>query len=218
MKRYYILTLAIVMTSFLPSTALAQLDENVVYERIMQRKNMDGYREGTPWNNSNIYVNTVEYAGYLPGYFTGTACYAFMMDMMEYASNYEYPIYIVGDGVRVNNNSHSVVVIETNGSVITVAEGNYNSTVHWGRKIDLANPNNGFTWVATFWPEESTSIAYNSFNGNARDVLITNISGVLVKEATNSNLPIRILLNGLPKGTYIVKEGTKTYKVFVGRN
>ncbi|MBO7119109.1 MAG: T9SS type A sorting domain-containing protein [Bacteroidaceae bacterium] len=225
MKHYYSLVLLAAMTLF-PSMVCAQLSKNTVYERLIARQNVDGYREGEPWNNSNVYVNTVEFFGYPAGYYTGIACFGFMMDMMEYASNYEYPIreiegsydnipeIRVGDGVRVNNDGHSVVVLEVEGSVITVAEGNYNRSVHWGRKIDLADPNVGFSYIATFWPEGSTGFAYNEFKEKARDISISNLSGILVKEVAQTNQPARTLLNDLPKGTYIVKEGTKTYKIF----
>lgn len=135
---------------------------------------MDGYTEGTPWTNDipysfdDPYRNHVEFDGWPAGCYGGVGCFGFMMDMMEYASNYEYPIRIingtydnlpeirVGDGVRLNNNGHSVVVLEVHpdGHTVTVAEGNFNNSVHWGRIIDLADPNNGFTNLATFWPEQ----------------------------------------------------------------
>ena len=40
----------------------------------------------------------------------------------------------VGDHVRIGN-EHSVTVLQKKGNTITVVEGNYNATVHWGRKI-----------------------------------------------------------------------------------
>ena len=154
--------------SVLTSFAQTPLNETDVYNRLMERQHMEGYTEGTPWDDDNhTYVNTVELFGVPAGWFTGTGCFAFMMDMMEYASNYEYPIrevdgtynnlpkIRVGDGVRLYNNGHSVVVLEVaaDGHTVTVAEGNMNSSVHWGRTIDLSDPNNGFTYIATFWPE-----------------------------------------------------------------
>lgn len=39
-----------------------------------------------------------------------------------------------GDHVRIGN-SHSVIVLEKKGDTLTVVEGNYNYSVHWGRKI-----------------------------------------------------------------------------------
>ena len=130
----------IVVASALPSLAQKPLNEQEVYERLMSRKDMDGYREGTPWDNSHIYSNTVVFNGSSPGYYGGKGCHAFMIDMMEYASNYEYPIRIVkgsydnlpkihvGDGVRVMNDCHSVVVLEKiSDHVVIVAEANSTS-------------------------------------------------------------------------------------------
>lgn len=226
MKNNYISILMFLLTLCQPFVAYAQLDESTVYERIMARQNMDGYREGMPWNNSNVYVNTVEFDGYPAGFYTGVACFAFMMDMMEYASNYEYPIrkiegsynnipkIRVGDGVRVKNDGHSVVVLEVDGSVIKVCEGNFNSSVHWGREIDLADPYVGFTYVATFWPDNTTGLAFNEFDVKVRDIYISNLSGMLVKEVSQTNQSTRTLLSDLPKGVYIVREGTKIYKVY----
>ena len=222
----------IVVTAFLPSLAQTPLNEQEVYERLMYRQYMEGYQEGTPWDDSNTYFNTVVFDGYSYGCYKGRACFAFMMDMMEYASNYEYPIRIVegsydnlpkihvGDGVRVMNDCHSVVVLEVDGTTVTVAEGNFNSSVHWGRTIDLANPAEGFTYIATFWPEVSNTIATgitdNDIDSPIGDLCIYNLNGTLIKRIPQTGVTIKSVLSGLPKGFYIVKEATKTYKVYNG--
>ena len=162
-----LMLLFVAMASILPSAAQSPLNEEEIYNRIMLRKDMDGYREGTPWDDNHLYINKVEYNGVPAGRFRGRGCFGFMLDMMEYASNYEYPIRKVkgtydnlpeihiGDGVRINNDGHSVVVIgkSEDGHVVTVVEGNYNHSVHWGRTIDLSDPKVGFTNTYTFWPE-----------------------------------------------------------------
>ena len=222
----------IVVASALPSWAQTPLNETEVYNRLISRKTTLGYTEGTSWTNDNRYVNTVTFDGYPKGCYTGIACFAFMMDMMEYASNYEYPIRIVegsydnlpkihvGDGLRMNNDGHSVVVLEVNGTNVTVAEGNFNSSVHWGRKIDLADPFEGFTNVATFWPEESNTIATgiteHDIDSPIRDLCIYHLNGTLIKRIPQTGESIKSVLSGLPKGFYIVKEATKTYKVYNG--
>lgn len=222
----------IVVTAVLPSWAQKPLKEQEVYERLMSRKNMDGYKEGTPWDNSHHYYNKVVFDGYSRGNYGGGGCFAFMMDMMEYASNYEYPIrkvkgtydnlpkIHVGDGLRMNNDGHSVVVLEVNGTNVTVAEGNFNSSVHWGRKIDLADPFEGFTNVATFWPEVSdaisTGITDNDNYSPICDLYIYNLNGTLMKRIPQTGVSIKSVLSELPKGFYIVKEATKTYKVYNG--
>ena len=222
----------IVVASALPSLAQKPLNEQEVYERLMSRKDMDGYREGTPWDNSHIYSNTVVFNGSSPGYYGGKGCHAFMIDMMEYASNYEYPIRIVngsydnlpklhvGDGVRLYNNGHSVVVLKVNGTEVTVAEGNFNGMVKWGETYDLAAPYMGFNYIATFWPEESNTIATgitdNDIDSPIRDLCIYHLNGTLIKRIPQTGESIKSVLSGLPKGFYIVKEVTKTYKVYNG--
>lgn len=222
----------IVVASVLPSWAQTPLNETEVYNRLISRKTEVGYTEGTPWTNDDEYVNTVTFDSYPAGCYYGYGCFGFMMDMMEYASNYEYPIRIVegsydnlpkihvGDGVRVMNDCHSVVVLEVNGTNVTVAEGNFNSSVHWGRKIDLADPFEGFTNVATFWPEESntisTGITDHDIDSPIRDLCIYHLNGTLIKRIPQTGVSIKSVLSGLPKGFYIVKEATKTYKVYNG--
>jgi hypothetical protein len=41
----------------------------------------------------------------------------------------------VGDIIRLTNQNHSVIVLDKNSDSIVVAEGNYNSSIHWGRTI-----------------------------------------------------------------------------------
>jgi hypothetical protein len=45
----------------------------------------------------------------------------------------------VGDVLRVNGDSHSVIVLETKSDSVTVAEGNYGGKVHWGRSISRSD-------------------------------------------------------------------------------
>ena len=44
----------------------------------------------------------------------------------------------VGDILRVDNDTHSVIVLEVREDSVIVAEGNYNSAIHWGREIPKA--------------------------------------------------------------------------------
>lgn len=225
----------IVVTAVLPSWAQKPLNEQEVYERLMSRKDMDGYREGTPWDNSHPYYNTVVFDGSSPGYYGGGGCHAFMIDMMEYASNYEYPIRTIkgsydnlpvihiGDGVRFGGDydGHSVVVLEKiSDHEVIVAEANYGGKVHWGRDIDLSEEFYHFSYVATFWPEEtntiSTGITDHDIDSPIRDLCIYHLNGTLIKRIPQTGESIKSVLSGLPKGFYIVKEATKTYKVYNG--
>ena len=87
--------------SVLTSLAQTPLNETDVYNRLMERQYMAGYTEGTPWTNDipyrrdDPYYNHVEFDGWPAGCYGGAGCFGFMMDMMEYASNYEYPIRLI---------------------------------------------------------------------------------------------------------------------------
>ena len=216
--------------SILTSFAQTPLNETDVYNRLMERQHTEGYTEGTPWDNDNhTYVNTVEFFGYSAGRFKGAGCFAFMMDMMEYASNYEYPIrkvegtydnlpkIRVGDGVRLYNNGHSVVVLEVaaDGHTVTVAEGNMNSSVHWGRTIDLSNPNNGFTYVATFWPEKEPDVTitigesgYATFYyTNSAYVIPQNVVAKAVENISGKTINLIPVSGIIPAGCAVILEG-----------
>lgn len=44
----------------------------------------------------------------------------------------------VGDHLRVKNTiggEHSVIILSVDGDSITLCEGNYNSSIHWGRTM-----------------------------------------------------------------------------------
>ena len=58
----------------------------------------------------------------------------------------------VGDILRVNGNSHSVIVLQKTAGGVIVAEGNYNKTVHWGRAMSVAEVENA-DFIITRYPE-----------------------------------------------------------------
>lgn len=114
------------------------------------------YPDGTPWTNDNGYA----WNGgiYSMGY--GCAGFAFMLSDAAFGnlpariiddwSNYQIR---VGDILRVNNDGHSVIVLEVNESGVVLAEGNYNNSVHWGRKMSWSEVNNTLTYIMTRYPE-----------------------------------------------------------------
>lgn len=110
------------------------------------------YPEGTPFTNDNYYGwNGGIYSG---GY--GCAGFSFMLSdaaFGEIPARYIYDIdeLRVGDIVRINNDTHSVIVTDISGDTITVAEGNYNRSVHWGRTFDKSTLK--FTYIITRYPE-----------------------------------------------------------------
>lgn len=92
------------------------------------------YPEGMPLNNSYYY--------YSPRFGNGYGCYGFAAKLSDtvfgteksYQTHSSFDRIRVGDNIRIGNN-HSVVVLTKSSSYITVVEGNYNSSVHWDRKI-----------------------------------------------------------------------------------
>ena len=133
-------------------------DDQAVYDAIIALKKK--YPEGTSWTNANSYSWGSDVAMGL-GYsnFGGMGCQAFAM-MASDAAFGDVPVYKftdkkqikVGDILRINNDTHSVIVLEINGKNITIAEGNYNSSVHWGRVIDIDNC--GFVYGYTRYNNE----------------------------------------------------------------
>ena len=95
------------------------------------------YPEGKSWTNANTYywtaMNTM-----------GGGCYAFAAICSDQAFGKMAPVKThknfskikVGDHIRTTG--HSVVVLYKNGNTLTVCEGNYNGSIHWGRKVTKA--------------------------------------------------------------------------------
>lgn len=94
------------------------------------------YPEGMRYTNADFYrwKGGIYYGGY------GCAGFAFMLSDAVFGDkpariHYDLNAIRVGDILRVNNNTHSVIVLKVEGSGLTLAEANYNSSVHWGRTM-----------------------------------------------------------------------------------
>ena len=124
--------------------------------------------EGMPWTNFQPYGNEGEWGKYyrfqggqVKGASLGVGCAAFVFLLSDEAfgdlpartidkGGFKYEDVKVGDILRVNN-SHFVIVLRVNSSGVTVAEGNYNKSVHWGRvmsKSEVLNAN----FIVTRYP------------------------------------------------------------------
>ena len=79
----------------------------------------------------------------------------------------------VGDILRVDHDTHSVIVLEVREDSVIVAEGNFNSSIHWGREIltpVTCIGRSAATSDSTTVPSSaSASIIVFSFGGNALD-------------------------------------------------
>ncbi len=96
------------------------------------------YPEGMSWTNYDYYE---WYGGYYTGGY-GCAAFAFILSDAVFGTT---PAKIVtdltdfnlrpGDILRLEGDTHSVIVLEINDNGIIVAEGNYNKSIHWGRVL-----------------------------------------------------------------------------------
>lgn len=145
-------TVVTTTTTTSPTTTTTQkiLTESEVYQSIMSLQSK--YPTGTPWDNSNYY-------GWKAGIYSGgygCAGFAFMLSDNAFGSkkatkHTNFDSIKVGDVVRYLNDTHSVIILKRNGETFTVAEGNLNSAVYWGREITLSEFKNSGSYVLTRW-------------------------------------------------------------------
>ncbi|MBR6228892.1 MAG: hypothetical protein IKQ97_04075 [Eubacterium sp.] len=117
-----------------------------VRKKMLKLKNK--YPEGTPWTDAKMYVwdrildpSTILHA---------CGCVAFACILSDAGFGKKTPArqvdhpkassIRVGDILRVDDDTHSVIVLKVGASDFTIAEGNYNSSIHWGRKLPKSTP------------------------------------------------------------------------------
>ena len=95
------------------------------------------YPEGMPWTNeSNEYTSKTLYI-------SGKGCSAFAFlcsdkvfgDLPLTAVHSDFDKLRAGDILRVQNDTHTVVVLEKRTDSVIVTEGNFDAAVHWDREI-----------------------------------------------------------------------------------
>lgn len=109
-------------------TVKKRVNKKEVSKKIKQLKRK--YPEGKKWSDSNH------------DKYGNSGCYAYMTKVAEYlygkdaksTRHYSFKKIKVGDHIRINE-SHSVVVIKKNSNSVVVTEGNYYSSIHWGREL-----------------------------------------------------------------------------------
>jgi hypothetical protein len=140
-------------TFFVPGAGLSTQKStdalyNGVYNILIAQKAT--FPEGMHWTNDNYY----EWNGgtFIGGY--GCAAFAFYLSDAAFGTNpatihRDYDNIKVGDILRVYNDTHSVVVLEVRPDSVIVAEGNYNSSVHWGRKMSKSEIIDDYSYIMT---------------------------------------------------------------------
>ncbi|MBD5470678.1 MAG: hypothetical protein HDR19_06075 [Lachnospiraceae bacterium] len=105
-----------------------------IYDKMIAQK--ANFPEGMAWTNDNFYA----WKGgiYSGGY--GCAGFAFAVSDAAFGEagaviHKDYNNIKIGDILRVNYDTHSVIVLEVKADSVIVAEGNYNGAIHWGREI-----------------------------------------------------------------------------------
>ncbi|MDE6312354.1 MAG: Ig-like domain-containing protein [Lachnospiraceae bacterium] len=123
-----------------------------VYASIIAMKSK--YPEGMPWTNDNFYAwkGGIYYGGY------GCAGFAFAMSDAAFGElpakkHTDFSKIRVGDILRINNDTHSVIILAIDGDTLTIAEGNFNSSIHWGRKLSISESKSSWTYVLTRYPD-----------------------------------------------------------------
>lgn len=113
---------------------LAAANNKQIYDILVAQKAV--FPEGMKWTND-------DYRGWNGGTYTGgfgCAGFAFALSDAAFGNvkaklHQDYSNIKVGDILRVNNGTHSVIVLEVKENSVIVAEGNYNGAIHWGREI-----------------------------------------------------------------------------------
>ncbi len=120
----------------------------------------DEYYEGRPWTNANFY----DWNGGIFSGGGGCAGFAFILSdaafgslpaRQLYAGEFAYEDIRVGDILRVNYDTHSVVVMETHDDHVVLAEGNFNSSIHWGRTMTKSEVMSTTVYIMTRYPEQT---------------------------------------------------------------
>ncbi len=145
-----------------------------VYNAMIALKDRDGYKEGTTWTNDEPYSDAKGYYHWKGGLLGGknivaVGCVAFAFILSDEAFNnlparmyaageFTFEDIKVGDILRVNNDTHTVIVLEVNDAGVVVAEGNistgdHKGKVHWGRAISKEELMRNISHYITRYPE-----------------------------------------------------------------
>ena len=159
------------------------------YKAMIALKDQDMYKEGAIWTNDEPYSDSNGYrwkGGPLGGaniVARGCAAFAFTLSDAAFGSlparmyasgNFKFEDIKVGDILRVENNAHTVIVLEVSDVGVIIAEGNFNGKVHWGRSMSkedvLRDTSNYITrypegYISPDDSEANESIAHGTFGG-----------------------------------------------------
>ena len=127
----------------------SDITESEAQEKILALKS--SYPEGMKWDNSNRYAS-----GNRIGY--GCAGFAYLVQDSVFGKNGSVTRYSdfdpdnirIGDHIRIYNGSggeHSVIVLDVLSDGVELVEGNYNSSIHWGRTMSFDKLEENFIYL-----------------------------------------------------------------------
>ena len=148
-----LLTLSVLLSYSATAQEQAQDEtpKDSLYQKMIALKTR--YPEGRRWTNRNSYSSKAGYGG--------QGCHAFALILSDEAFD-DAPIrkhkkledLQVGDMIRMNKNTHTVIVLAIEEDQVTIAEGNYNSSVHWGRVLTIDHLAKNGNYILTRYPEK----------------------------------------------------------------
>ncbi len=117
--------------------AMPSYSQNSAYKKMIALKSK--YPEGMTYTNANG-------RDWPAGNSYNFGCAAFVTILSDAAfgdtmavwychGGFKYDDIRVGDILRINGNSHSVIVLEKYSTYVVIAEANWNGMVHWGRTL-----------------------------------------------------------------------------------
>lgn len=110
----------------------------------------------------------------------------------------------VGDVLRVSHGAHSVIILEKHSDYVVVAEGNYNSSIHWGRPITKSELASEMTYYKTRYPKGSpdqpgtdpTPTNPTDNPSNTASFSVTNVRTGVTETFNSANGKCKILMFG----------------------
>ena len=126
--------------------------DNPIYKKMIALK--EQYPEGMKWTNDDHY----KWKGGIYSGGSGCSGFAFILSDAAFGKrparkHYNFDSLRIGDIFRINNDTHSVVIICVNSTTVTLAEGNFNSSICWGRTFSIEDFKSKVDYIITRYPE-----------------------------------------------------------------
>ncbi|MBR3507330.1 MAG: hypothetical protein IKO03_00875 [Lachnospiraceae bacterium] len=175
-----VMLLMVVLAPTLYAKADMDLSADAVYQAMMAKQTE--YPEGMPWTNADTY-NWYAFKEYSVYYTGGCAAFAAILsdaafgDLPARQLNEKFFDAIrPGDILRFRDGlptEHSVIVLKKYDDHVVVAEGNYNSSIHWGREMTKTEIDGGeLSYIITRYPTDPIEHHYELYSKNGNQVTL----------------------------------------------